>query len=150
MTFLLVLIFFYSMKPMYLDVTEWSTFPRFYSVQAPINMHNSFVHFMKYSILANWNHEYRNLLILKCISLFSYSKLLVLLTEPGVLTCQVSSVIHYLLFLLSPLSSVIGFSKLNTTIKIPQFYHFTWDTHPFIHPGIPALFIFPSACIWHH
>lgn len=56
---------------------------------------------------------------------FSHSKLLVLLTEPGVLTCQVSSVIHYLLFLLSPLSSVIGFSKLNTTRKIPQRYHFT-------------------------
>jgi len=29
---------------------------------------------------------------------FSCSKLLVLPTEPGVLTCQVSSIIHYLLF----------------------------------------------------
>lgn len=47
MTFLL-LIFFYSMKPMYLDVTEWSTFPRFYSVQAAINMHNSSLDFEMY------------------------------------------------------------------------------------------------------
>ncbi len=84
------------------------------------------------------------------MSFFSYSKLLVLLTEPGVLTCQVSSIIHYLLFLLSTLNSVIGFSKLNTTRKIPLRYYFTQDAHPFIRPGIPALFIFPSARIWHH
>ncbi len=74
------------------------------------------------------------------VFLFFIQQILVLLTEPGVLTCQVSSVIHYLLFLLSPLNSVIGFSKLNTTRKIPQRYYFTWDAHS-LHPSRYSSFI---------
>lgn len=64
------------------------------------------------------NGKYWNLVFDLSVS-FSCSKLLVLPTEPGVLTCQVSSIIHYLLFCYPSWTALLFFQSYKHHQKNP-------------------------------